>query len=754
MYQDVTSATLGKHLNDITRELRDLENEDECFLSNEATKTKLMETLKTIKKAYYENNRHMASTNLDYDDKQVKQVYNPFIPTHENLKRNADQSNKYLNILSNMNITYKNLKPREARLISQFKYFLNANFDNIYNSYYDGVWMLGPDYFCEQPICFASNYLLAAFKRISIRTLKDVELVIFWIKEHRKTFEQYLANIKLGVKKGMVHSLEVCKSSSKTFSKLYSRVHRDGASSVVNMRFAQYILTEAKLFPLGALAAFKNKENKEYIVALKEALINDFGKPLKTLLTYLRSEHEQYCPPSDVASGLGGLPLAYEYLNGEPQEDKPTDKTLPTGEAIDVSAGYRKFMRYYTTSNTTGADAIRLGYKLVNKFYDEILVIAKKVTNIPNDNPAMIKKFKEILRKKDQFYNEKDFPESESNDEAYDKCDNDVDAEKYCPERWASLGKWFDNNNKILKEAKPAIKDLFYTSGAKKTTPECLVKLVAEYDPTNGVPSYMESDELCEEPASYFIPFFKNNMGPKYEDYNTNFHEARPGHHLQIQGFLENFKDECGGVSEWINYVVDYYPSFSEGWGVYAENPILLNDTNVLSGDENDVARYGLLKWQVWRALRLVVDVGFHENNMTRKEAQELFATYTWDDSDTVLKELTRYQGTPGQATSYTVGQQEILSLREKARVQLNDKFDIKDFHFQLLSQGQSPFDFVSSYIESYIRCTKDSNSSTFCNDILIKGGNKKKSSNSEKKSHMQTEVAKLFRLFKKKKHA
>ena len=50
-----------------------------------------------------------------------------------------------------------------------------------------------------------------------------------------------------------------------------------------------------------------------------------------------------------------------------------------------------------------------------------------------------------------------------------------------------------------------------------------------------GVPSYLESDATCEEPANYYIPFFKDNMGPKYEDYNTNYHEARPGHHLQVK---------------------------------------------------------------------------------------------------------------------------------------------------------------------------------------------------------------------------
>ena len=67
---------------------------------------------------------------------------------------------------------------------------------------------------------------------------------------------------------------------------------------------------------------------------------------------------------------------------------------------------------------------------------------------------------------------------------------------------------------------------------------------------------------------------------------------------LQIQGYLENFEDQCGGISEWITDVNDYYPSISEGWGVYSENPYLLEDLDILK-DEDPLATYGVLKWQV-----------------------------------------------------------------------------------------------------------------------------------------------------------
>ena len=113
-------------------------------------------------------------------------------------------------------------------------------------------------------------------------------------------------------------------------------------------------------------------------------------------------------------------------------------------------------------------------------------------------------------------------------------CNCDSEAEKNCPKRWEAIQKWFDRSVKVMSEAKPALKSLFYHDGPKKSVPDCKVQLVADYDPTAGVPSYLESDEKCTLPASYFIPFFKERLGPSYEEYNTNFHEARPGHHLQV----------------------------------------------------------------------------------------------------------------------------------------------------------------------------------------------------------------------------
>ena len=112
-----------------------------------------------------------------------------------------------------------------------------------------------------------------------------------------------------------------------------------------------------------------------------------------------------------------------------------------------------------------------------------------------------------------------------------------------------------------------------------------------------------------------------------------------------------------------------------------------------------------MLKWQIWRALRLIVDTGLHYKGMTRQEALQLFSKYAWDDSDVAEKEVTRYQSGPGQATAYMIGQRSIISMREKAIKKLGHKFKLKDFHYYILSRGTGPLNFVEHQIDRYIAC-------------------------------------------------
>lgn len=114
----------------------------------------------------------------------------------------------------------------------------------------------------------------------------------------------------------------------------------------------------------------------------------------------------------------------------------------------------------------------------------------------------------------------------------------------------------------------------------------------------------------------------------------------------------------------------------------------------------------------------MVVDTGLHSKRLTREDALNMFQKYVWDDSDITLKEVTRYQSAPGQATSYMVGQLHIMKLRQYAQKRLGKNFNLKDFHFHVLSQGSVPLEFLEQSIEEYVDCTLNKQKDG-CDDIL-----------------------------------
>ena len=116
--------------------------------------------------------------------------------------------------------------------------------------------------------------------------------------------------------------------------------------------------------------------------------------------------------------------------------------------------------------------------------------------------------------------------------------------------------------------------------------------------------------------------------------------------------------------------------------------------------------------------MRLIVDVGLHYKGMRRREGIELFRQYAWDNSDKVLKEMTRYQGLPGQATSYMIGQVQFKQVREYVQTTLQEKFNIKDFHYYLLNTGDIPLGYMEERMKKYASCVIDPNQEG-CKDLL-----------------------------------
>ena len=114
----------------------------------------------------------------------------------------------------------------------------------------------------------------------------------------------------------------------------------------------------------------------------------------------------------------------------------------------------------------------------------------------------------------------------------------------------------------------------------------------------------------------------------------------------------------------------------------------------------------------------MIVDTGLHYKGLKRDDALKMFQKYLWDDSDITLKEVTRYQSGPGQATSYMIGQMHIMKLRQYAEEKLGKAFSLKDFHLQVLYQGSAPLSFLEEGIKEYVACALNKKKEG-CDEVL-----------------------------------
>jgi uncharacterized protein (DUF885 family) len=171
----------------------------------------------------------------------------------------------------------------------------------------------------------------------------------------------------------------------------------------------------------------------------------------------------------------------------------------------------------------------------------------------------------------------------------------------------------------------------------------------------------------------------------------TAYHEGVPGHHLQIS-IAQEMKD----VPEFRRYYGN--GAFVEGWALYAER---LGEEVGLYQDP--YSYYGHLQDEMLRAIRLVVDTGFHAKKWSRQQVVDFFHAHSTTDEVEVQSETDRYIAIPGQALGYKIGQLRILELREKAKKALGDKFDLAAFHDVILDSGALPLDVLEDQVDRFI---------------------------------------------------
>ena len=320
---------------------------------------------------------------------------------------------------------------------------------------------------------------------------------------------------------------------------------------------------------------------------------------------------------------------------------------LPNG-----SSWYEFLARNFTTTSMTPDDIHRLGLNEVKRIRDEMQLIIDDV-EFDGDFQA----FLTFLRTDPQFY-------YEDPDELYQ----------------AYLA--------TCKRIDPELVKLF---GKLPRMPYGVKPIPAATAPDTTTAYYSRPAADGSRAGTYWVNLYMPEVRPKYEIEVLSVHEAMPGHHLQLAlqqelGNMPNFRRFSG------------FTAFVEGWGLYSES--LGYDLGLY---KDPYSHFGALTYEMWRAVRLVVDTGLHYKGWTRQQAIDFFTDNAAKTEHDIVNEIDRYIGNPGQALAYKIGQLKILSLRESAETQLGDEFDVRAFHDELLGAGALPLDILNQRMDAWI---------------------------------------------------
>ena len=324
-------------------------------------------------------------------------------------------------------------------------------------------------------------------------------------------------------------------------------------------------------------------------------------------------------------------------------------KDVPNG-----SEWYEYLARYHTTTNLTPDEIHEIGLKEIKRIRSEMEEIIASVKWDGDFNS-----FLNFLRTDKRFY----YDNAEDLFDAYLIMSKKIDP--LLPMIFKDFQKAPYGVTEIPMESAPYTTTAYYNS------------------PSKGRPGY------------YYVNLYKPESRPKYEIPVLSVHEAVPGHHFQI-----SIAQEMENVPEFRKH--QSFTSFVEGWALYSEE---LGEHMGLYDDPYD--KFGQLTYDMWRAIRLVVDTGMHYKDWTRDDAINLFVNNTAKSILDIENEVDRYIAWPGQALAYKIGQLKILELRTKAETELGEKYDIKDFHYEVLKRGSVPLSVLETYINEWIESEK-----------------------------------------------
>jgi len=240
----------------------------------------------------------------------------------------------------------------------------------------------------------------------------------------------------------------------------------------------------------------------------------------------------------------------------------------------------------------------------------------------------------------------------------------------------------------IAKRADPELARLF---GKLPRLPYGVLPVPAYAEQSQTTAYFQPGSPEAGRPGYFFANTYALNTRPKWEMEALTLHEAVPGHHFQI-----SLAQEMEGVPEFRKH--GGYTAFVEGWGLYAESL-----GTEMGFYKDPYMKFGQLTYEMWRAIRLVVDTGIHSLGWSRQQAIDYFLANAGKNEHDIVVEVDRYIVWPGQALAYKIGEMKIKELRADAAKELGDRFDIRQFHDQVLDNGALPLDILEKRIKEWV---------------------------------------------------
>ncbi len=389
----------------------------------------------------------------------------------------------------------------------------------------------------------------------------------------------------------------------------------------------------------------------------KNLLLNDFTSKLEKIdlpaekKTALKQEAKEVLKTS-VKKAYQDF-LAYWQTLNEKQKGNNGAWTLPKGKEY-----YEYCLRRTTTTKMTADEIYEKGLKEVARIQAEMREIMKKV-NFKSDS---LQEFFEYMRNDSKF--------KYSNDA---KGKNDLLAE----------------SNSYIHTFKKVYLDKLFDN--EPQAPLVVMEVEAFRAKSAGGAFYENPAEDGSRPGRFYVNTYNMNDEPRYQMEALCYHEAIPGHHMQIA-----LAQELRDVPKFRKYSGN--TAYIEGWALYSE--LLPKEVGLYQDPYSD---FGRLSMEIFRAARLVVDVGIHSKKWTKEQAIDYFIQNTANAPGDIKHEIERYFLWPSQATGYKIGMIKILQLREKAKQALGDKFDIKRFHSVILMNGSVPLDVLEELVDKWV---------------------------------------------------